>query len=779
MKQRIRNLVGITDVYKESADSAGVSLNQLLQVQRAVSEGPKNLTKFQRDVKLGTQVIRASTGAVKEFRISMKSLGFGVTKTKNKTRGLARGVGVVRREMKRTIPVAKSMSRGFQGMFASIAGGLAAIGGARLFGGVGDMIKSALNLAGVAESTAVTFDALLGDQAKSKELMARITDFSGATPFKKSDIVAGSKLLLNITGENIDANEKLFKLAANIAALKPGTKVADVSRSIFSGSLGELTSLKTFGISLAAADFKKFGKPGGKAYAKAVTDEIEKQFLQKTGGRDLIGALSQTLFGKVSTFIDNLETFGELIGATLADTLDLKPIVDLATSAFRDLTFALSVMLGKTKLTDKEGLSERFLGIGEGILSLAIFIKQSLVQFKRAKNFIVDNVIKPVSKAFDSLSMRLKGTLIAALIGVVGSLSGLGILTPILATLGILAGGLAAVLSPLASVIIPAIQATVAGLLGVAAPLVITFGLLAFGFSVFRKKGESVLDTLIRLKDVAKALFIGVFVRVKTFMAPFISEVMPAMRSAMAEILPLMVLISDRFREFFGLFSNKESILPISDFFILGTNMGKDLANVIGGLVKIIKFFIGAFIKGLDMVRPFIRSTASDIHLLGKSFFALITGGDRSLASLKTFGLALADIVTQPFRVVLFQLTFLLEDALKKIAVKVAPFSQRIADQISGFTSGFDEMRDSINEGFLKTQLEFKVDLVHPEGDVALQLNMDGEKVGEGLAKVDLRKKHGGRGGNPPNVEELGFMINSEGSSIKPVTLDEAAEKFL
>ena len=54
--------------------------------------------------------------------------------------------------------------------------------------------------------------------------------------------------------------------------------------------------------------------------------------------------------------------------------------------------------------------------------------------------------------------------------------------------------------------------------------------------------------------------------------------------------------------------------------------------------------------------------------------------------------------------------------------------------------------------------------------DQAVQL--DGADIGQNQLEVNMRARHSGRGGDPVNPEELGFVINSEGTVIKPVGLD-------
>ena len=53
-------------------------------------------------------------------------------------------------------------------------------------------------------------------------------------------------------------------------------------------------------------------------------------------------------------------------------------------------------------------------------------------------------------------------------------------------------------------------------------------------------------------------------------------------------------------------------------------------------------------------------------------------------------------------------------------------------------------------------------------------IQVDSEPIAEALRKREMRARHGGRGGNPVNAEEQGFVVDS-GGNVRPVDISEDA----
>ena len=330
------SLVGIS----ATAKKAGVSVSTVLRVM----ENKRAPTQFQKNIALANRTVQTFTGFLKEARSAYK-LFAGVS-----NRGIrVGGIGRAKRQIKGLTVQVRGLGAAFAGVAGGIALAIGSLGAGNVFGNLSDTIGGAIGQAAGEESSQVTFKTLLGSAEKTADLFDRITSFSSKTPFQRSDIIEGSKLLLNVTRDNVAENERLFKLAANIASLRPGKKVADVSRGIVSAArAGEFDILKSsFGILLSADQFKDAGKKGGKSYTKAVLGAIEQQFSAITGGRGgtLVDQLSATLAGKASTLKDNVDLISLTLGKAFVSRLNLKGILDDMIGVLGSFRMALKFVL--------------------------------------------------------------------------------------------------------------------------------------------------------------------------------------------------------------------------------------------------------------------------------------------------------------------------------------------------------------------------------------------------------------------------------------------------
>jgi len=661
-------------------------------------------------------------------------------------------------------------------LIATFAGAIAAIGGVKLARSFGSFFQSAVASAAHTEANRVTFDALLGDKGKSKELMSRITSYSAATPFQRSDLIEGSKMLLNVTKDNLDENEKLFKLSANIAALRPGKKVAEVSRGIVNATVGEFDILKSsFGLVLRAEQFKKYGTPGGKAYSEAVIKEIQRQFTEKTGGADLVGELSKTLQGKVSTLIDNLDILRDYFGEKMIEIFDIKEVVDVLIKGASDFIFAFRGLMGEGVLNGTQDMA-RWMDIHPFIKDLAFFTVEGMKKLEMFVSFTKHSVIKPLYDMFSNLSEGVRQAVIGIGFSGLAASLGTGIIVPTITMIGLVFSALVAVLSPLSSFIIPGIVAGIGALLGIL-PSGGIVGIFGVGFAVFRKDGESVATTFKRMawwltwfKDSAVAAM-------KAFWTPFIKEVMPVVKENFGNTMKALNELKVPLQEFFAQFTGQR-VTSIKDFAILGKELGIAFGKFLAWNAEKAVKWINRLTAVLKFAQSsgFFQAYASDIINLGKSFFGLLTGADRSTKSLKTFMLALADVVTNPFRLIIVGLIDMLDGAFKKLQPIVAAFSTDMAEKIGSTIESLKGMKETIKEGFLKTNIPIGLE-VEPFEDT-LSVEIDGEKVAETTRKRDMRARHGGRGGNPVNPEELGFVLTSGGAGIKVVTSDQIVEEL-
>lgn len=773
---RTRRLMRVYKDFGAAAVASGVDVKEfgkIIRMETNLLRAQKGTTQFQRNIKLINQSVRTTIAVVRELRISATRM-FRLFGGRPRTTAVKQ----IKRDLKAVQVVAKQTTGEMNNLLAVFGGTLAGIGGFELARNFGDFFKESVMASAGLESSKVTFDVLLGNAQKSEELMNRITKFSSATPFQRSDIIEGSKMLLNITKDNLDENEKLFKMAANIAALKPGSKVADVTRGIVGATVGEFDILKSsFGLVMRADDFKQYGQPGGKAYADAVLKAIEDKFSEKTGGRGdkLVGMLAATLQGKISTLVDNLDVLKETFGDAFIEIFDIKGVVDALTKFIGDFVRAFRFVMGKEAMS-QNGLTE-FLEIPTITRDLAEFVKGAMDKLRLVVEFIRDKMIAPLGTFFESAGAKMRKFLLMLGLGGVSILTGGGILIPMMTAFGIVVSGIIAVLTPFATAIIPAIKIGFASLLGIMPPVTGAIGAVALAFFLFRQDGESLFQTLKRAGDwfmwlggIVKDAFV-------TFIGPFLAELLPQIQKNFAEVGKELVRLKEPIQEFFSFFTGR-SVSSVSDFAQIGRELGWVLAQVIAYSADKAVKGIRKMADVLEYMRDnqFMSAMASDILKLGRSFFGIITGAERTKTSLKTFMLALVDIVTNPFRLILYKMVDMVQENINTIIPIVSRFNATLGQKLASTKDGLQGLKDSIREGFLATDLppiEMTANIV---ADEKIAVNIDSEKVGDLQVKREMRARHSGRGGNPVNPGEMGFVLANGGSSIKTISLEEAAE---
>ena len=223
-----------------------------------------------------------------------------------------------------------------------LALGLAPIGAlTSLFGAQSSKLASDL------EANQLTMRVLLGSVEKSEDLIARVRKNAAETPFEVGDLIEGSKRLLRLTGDNVDANMELLGVVETMTALNPTKNIVDAVEGMLDAtSGGGFERLKEFGLSFRAEDFAAAGRPGGKAWADAVTAAIAEEMKKKTRGENLVAALAETFQGRASTLTDSINAVLTEIGIELNKGLKVQIIgmtdvinelAPLVSESFREL----------------------------------------------------------------------------------------------------------------------------------------------------------------------------------------------------------------------------------------------------------------------------------------------------------------------------------------------------------------------------------------------------------------------------------------------------------
>lgn len=182
--------------------------------------------------------------------------------------------------------------------------------------GLGLLIGKGSQLGMDLEANMLTMRVLLGDAAKASDLVDRIRKFAAATPFQEGDLIEGSKRLLRLTGQNVDENMRLLHVLGNVTALNPSKNIVEAVEALLDAtSGGGFERLKEFGITLHASDFKV--KAGQAGFAEAVSKRVEEDIKKLTRGQDLVGELSKTMSGRLSTLKDAVSNMIREIGMSL------------------------------------------------------------------------------------------------------------------------------------------------------------------------------------------------------------------------------------------------------------------------------------------------------------------------------------------------------------------------------------------------------------------------------------------------------------------------------
>lgn len=322
----------------------------------------------------------------------------------------------------------------------SIRSGMTGIGLALapVAAGFGLLTTKASSLAADLEAQSLTMRTLIGDATKADKLLSMIRENAAATPFQEGDLIEGSKRLLRLTGQNIDANMDLLKTVETMAALNPTKSVTDAVEAILDAtSGGGFERMKEFGIAMRAEDFKAAGRPGGEAWAGAVVDGLKKGLQKQTRGADLVGELAKTFKGRKSTMIDAFENLLKPIGKEINKAL-AEPM-RVVTDRLKLLTKQFEALPKSTK--ERIGQIAVALSVAAGAvggLALGLVALAGLAKIAAGTITVLGGMIGVIANPPVVAVVLLVAGAIAALVGAVGLFLALGKreLLPLLTKIG-------------------------------------------------------------------------------------------------------------------------------------------------------------------------------------------------------------------------------------------------------------------------------------------------------------------------------------------------------
>lgn len=458
----------------------------------------------------------------------------------------------------------------------------------------GAAVGKGSSLAADLEAQALTMRVLLGDGAKAAELMDTIRKRAAATPFQEGDLIEGSKRLLRLTRDNVGANLELLDTAMTMAALNPTKNITDATEAILDAAGGGgFERLKEFGVAFRAEDFAAAGKPGGEAWGKAVTEALTAEITRMTRGEDLVGALSNTFTGRLSTLQDSvtnsLRSFGQVINAEIGPML--------------------------APLTDR-------------IMALEPAVRQAatgLVASFRAAMARLQPVIDRVLGWWDALGVDGQARILQVVMSI-GALS--AVLVPIGGAIGAVVFAVVSLVGALAAAW-PVISAVGSALLAAMIPVGIALAAVAAAalalFAGLRQEGEGPIDTVIRLAGAVQGFLALAFERAtmawKAFAGGFLSA-WPGMGAGLERLTAAFRPLVDKVAELWALMLGQDATGVLT------------IWNMIGQAVALVgTFLLDKVVAGfellatvLDVVVSIFRPFQVAIATAFQGLIGLITG---------------------------------------------------------------------------------------------------------------------------------------------------------
>lgn len=208
--------------------------------------------------------------------------------------------------------MSRQAQRASDGLF-SIRNAIVAIGSARLGR---DLIKNSLGDLAQFERFEMSLKTIFQSADAAKLKMKELWDFAAVTPFHMDEVVRASLVM-----ESFGLNSKTYlKDIADLTAAFPHTNIDIVARAIGrikSGDFGEaLERMRDFGISSIMLREKGINFSGAgqvQNSAQELLDAVIGIIRERFGG--LSDELGKTLFGRISTLIDNLRQSGRQLAS--------------------------------------------------------------------------------------------------------------------------------------------------------------------------------------------------------------------------------------------------------------------------------------------------------------------------------------------------------------------------------------------------------------------------------------------------------------------------------
>jgi len=654
--------------------------------------------------------------------------------------------------MSRTGRAVLSLREGYQNLGTTVdrvASGLSKLG--MVAGPLGAMFgflaTRASGLAADLEAQGLTFRILLRSQEKAEALMARIHTLASSTPFQEGDLIEGSKRLLRLTGRNTDANVDLLNTMMELTALNPSKTLTDAVEGLLDAtSGGGFERLKEFGFSLRAEDFAAAGRPGGKAWADAVVQAIRDRLHEIVGDADLIGELSRTFSGRISTLKDAVANVLRELGKTLNE--ELGPLLEPATAMINGLVPAF------------QGGALRLVAIIRGLAAGAAPYLERL--------WAVWEGLGLQGQETAALIVLAAGAIAAAVTPLGGALVVLGLVVSGLVTLG-------SALAPLASTATLQALGSLALVLGVVAA-----GAMAF-FRMFRREGEAplaflrrmgtalvtqVLDTMRRARTLGQAFLDG-FLSTFGALEPAIQRVAPPLRQLLVDVVNLFASMTGGAKS------------STATWHMLGQVIGMVADFLVARLAVALELVISV----VDILRTTFEPLIRSVFLFVDGLAGLVTGAYDAETAMGRMLTGVAGVAMGLIAAVFSLLLGAMETTVRALMVAVAglPGSDFILSVLDEGVGGLGDIRRGFSDEISKAiagvdqaeagrqrerglTAQRPVVVQSPEDqrpiEVTSKVEIDGREVAEATGRHQVRQS--GRKGQAMPDTQRGLVLRGD-----------------
>lgn len=623
--------------------------------------------------------------------------------------------------------------------------------------GYGALLGKSSALAQDLEAQRLTMRVLLGDAGKADDLIAKLREKAASTPFAEGDLIEGSKRLLRITKDNVGANQELLDTALTMTALNPTKSVEDSVEAILdAASGGGFERLKEFGLAFRAEDFKALGRPGGEAWSQGVTEAIGEEMTRLTRGEDLVGALSQTFSGRLSTLTDNVRQILTGIGEALNEAIG--PALPVLTD-----------LVQRVKGPVIEGFRQ-FMGI---VVSFWERFGQPL--FERFVGFLDELGAKGIG--LGTIFAFVFGAVASVFVGVVGALAGVGVVV------GAVVSAISAVAGVISVPVLKVAGVLLAGLVGLAFQLGLVFAAV---FASVRKEGEGPFQTVLRVAGELFTWLWGKAVQAWGFLSGFFEgfregfgEVWPVLERATAPLRRVF----ERFRDIFG-YLETEGTPSIEFFKNLGWAVGVVAAWAFNLLGHGIEWAANMIEVMTQIVNPFVLALAPIGWALQDLIAGTGTWGDLWEAMWKS----VLNVTLAVINALVVAIVGFMENVVRQAEALVAaiPGGQALLDTTGRPSDALAEFRGEVSRKIENAIAETDLAAARREREAARETNVnvetgpslfeglfdvktciDGETVGRANGKVAVR--NGERGIGPPIPAEQRGRVLRHGLEIQPL----------